>query len=282
MTRNIILVALLCAAGSVAMAQGFSLDVMSFNLRNGEADDGDNSWRFRKDLVVDTIQRYSPDIVGTQECFAFQAEYIAAGLREYRSFGMGRDADGTGERMEVFYKKDVLSPIESGNFWLSKTPGVPGSNNWQSACNRMVTWARFYHHETKRFFYYFNTHFDHRSEEARQEGAKLMVKRINQVPTGAPVIVTGDFNQKGGDSAVWATLISGGLKDTWQTAEKTVGPPITSSRFGPPREGIDRRIDWILTRGPIKAALCETVLYNQDGRYPSDHYPVFAKLEVGE
>lgn len=51
MNRRIVPTASFCTIGAVAMTQGFSLDVMSFNLHNGKADDGENSWGFKKNLV---------------------------------------------------------------------------------------------------------------------------------------------------------------------------------------------------------------------------------------
>jgi len=36
----------------------------------------------------------------------------------------------------------------------------------------------------------------------------------------------------------------------------------------------------VLLRGPIRADECETVTYNVDGRYPSDHFPVRAAVTL--
>ena len=40
------------------------------------------------------------------------------------------EPDGGGEHMGVFYRKDRLKVIESGDFWLSDTPDVAGSITW--------------------------------------------------------------------------------------------------------------------------------------------------------
>ena len=42
------------------------ISVMSFNIRFGTANDGDNHWKFRKELVVKTIENFAPDLLGTQ------------------------------------------------------------------------------------------------------------------------------------------------------------------------------------------------------------------------
>lgn len=173
-----ILLILLVAVAPVASFADTTIKVMSFNVRYGTAPDGVNAWHQRKDLVVDVIRQYDPVVVGTQECLDFQADYIVQALPDYRWFGVGREADGRGEFMAVLYKPRVLSPIDSGNFWLSETPDVPGSSSWNSACNRMVTWARFYHIESKQFFYFYNTHLDHKSEPVRQGGATVLAGKL--------------------------------------------------------------------------------------------------------
>jgi endonuclease/exonuclease/phosphatase family metal-dependent hydrolase len=254
------------------------LTVMSFNVRYATAFDGPNSWPHRKDVLAAVIRRCAPDLIGTQECLEPQAEFIAQALPDYRWIGIGREADGKGEMAAVFYKKDVLSPIETGNFWLSETPDVPGSTSWKSSCTRMVTWARFRHIKADRFLFFFNTHFDHASEHARQESARVLLERIGALPSDATVIVTGDFNAAAEDSAPWRTLTAGGLADAWVTAGERIGPEVTFGGFRPPQMDRRERIDWVLTRGPIKSARCETVVYNQQGRYPSDHFPVVANL----
>ena len=258
------------------------LKVVSFNIRYGEGKDGDNSWPNRKQVFANTLQHLDPDILGVQECLDYQAEFIAQSLPEYRWFGLGREADGSGEMAAVFYKEKILSPLEKGHFWLSETPEVPGSKSWKTACTRMVTWIHFRHRESGKEFYYFNTHFDHASEEARQQAAKLLLSRLEKLSPELPVIVTGDFNASAERSTPWETLTSGGLSDAWLKAEQKAGPEHTFGSFAPPKEAQKDRIDWILFKGPIKATRCETDTYNENGRYPSDHYPVSAELRLGE
>jgi len=258
-----------------------NLRVMSFNVRYGTANDGPNHWDERKDLVVNTIQEFTPDVIGTQECLDFQADYIVNELPEYRWFGVGREPDCTSEYMAVLYKPKVVAPIETGTFWLSETPEVVGSIAWNSACRRTVTWAKFYYIETKEIFYFLNTHLDHKSEPARQAGAKVLLDYIQKLPRQIPLVLTGDFNAKAGASEAYTVLTEGGLGDAWKTAGEQLGPSVTWSAFKAPEPRADRRIDWILTRGDVDIHRCETVTFNKDGRYPSDHYPVFAAMTLG-
>ncbi|GMV90812.1 MAG: endonuclease/exonuclease/phosphatase family protein [Candidatus Hydrogenedentes bacterium] len=279
--RILVVLGLLATASAQSLAEEVDLRVMSFNIRFGSANDGDNSWENRKEIVVDMIREQDPIVIGTQECLDFQADYLVEQLPHFRWFGVAREADGSGERMAVLYRADLISPIESGNFWLSETPKAPGSSSWDSACNRMATWARFHHHASGQAFYLINTHLDHRSEPARQGGSKVVLDFIETLPDDVPLVLTGDFNSIAANSIPYSILIDGGLADAWDTAAERVGPAVTWGAFKAPEVDSDRRIDWIMTRGGIVADRCETVTYNYDGRYPSDHFPVVAHLKIG-
>lgn len=281
MKRLLLLIAIIAFLVPAWATAQTELAVMSFNIRYGSANDGENAWDLRREVVANTIRHYSPDIFGTQECLQFQAQYLDDVLTDYEHFGVGREANGSGERMEIFYKTDLLAPIETGNFWLSETPSVPGSRSWNSSNVRMVTWAKFYHYESKEFFYYLNTHFDHRSEDARVGAATVLAKFIQKLPKGALVVLTGDFNSDAERTEAWKILTRKTLNDSWLDAKNQVGPEVTWSAWKPPAD-IVNRIDWILYRGSVDVLHCETVTYNENNRFPSDHYPVFAKFAFKE
>jgi endonuclease/exonuclease/phosphatase family metal-dependent hydrolase len=182
------------------------------------------------------------------------------------------------EHMGVFYKRARLRPVETGNFWLSETPDVPGSMSWDVSLPRMVTWGLFEIQGSGKRFYYFNTHFPHRKEDeaARLNCARVIAGRIEKLPKNVPFILTGDFNAPAGGEVY--KVFAGALEDAWVTAAKRSGPECTLSGFTGRTTG--PRIDWILYRGGWKALEAETVTKNDNGRYPSDHYPVFAALEL--
>src|SRR5689334_14470258 len=100
--------------------------IMSFNLRNCEAADGPNCWANRTDLVLQTIRKFNPDLLGTQEMLAPQTDFLDAQLREYTRVGVGR-ADGHrgGEFNGVFFRTERFELIDHGTVWLSETPDRP-------------------------------------------------------------------------------------------------------------------------------------------------------------
>lgn len=274
MLRYLLLASALFAA---AAAHAEPLRVMTFNVRYPNPDDGPNYWDNRKELVVETIRQYDPDVFGMQELVDSQGVYIDEQLEEYAWFGVSRDGAHGDEHMGVFYKRDKLFPLETGNFWLSETPDVPGSMSWDISLPRMVTWARFRRASGEEFYLY-NTHFPHRREDAvaRYEAAKVIVADFRRrVPAFAKLLVMGDFNSAA-DSDVHE-LFAQELTDAWDSGAPRKGTETTSSGWTGRTEG--RRIDWILYRGDWKATEIETVNYHRGDRYPSDHYPVFAIIE---
>ena len=56
--------------------------------------------------------------------------------------------------------------------------------------------------------------------------------------------------------------------------------PVGDDGWIRPRPGDTARIDWILVGGPIQVQSAETILFNEAGHYPSDHFPVAARIEI--
>lgn len=251
---------------------------MTFNVRYPASGDGPNLWEKRRDLFVETIRSRDPDLLGTQELFQLQASYIVEKLPEYQWFGISRRGNHEDEHMGVFYKPSRLRLVESGNFWLSETPDTPGSVSWNADLPRMVTWGLFEIKSSGRRFYFYNTHWPHRRQDAaaRLNCARVIAERAGKLPKDVPFVLSGDFNSEAGTDAY--QLLTGELQDAWAGTAHRFGPEGTFHGFRGTLDG--PRIDWILYRGFERALQVETITTNEGGRYPSDHFPVFAALEM--
>lgn len=265
------------------------LTVMSFNIRYGTAEDGDDRWQNRADLVTETIRAVDPDLLGLQEALRFQLDELQEALLDYGEIGVGRD-DGVeaGEYAAILYRRERLRPVAQGTFWLSDTPDVPGSMSWGNRITRICTWARFTDAETGAQFVAYNIHFDHESQPSRLRSAELLVQMIREADAAVPSIVLGDFNA-GEDNPARAALTSAvagtnqsaslPLIDTYRARHAPAEGEGTFNGFRGDTTG--ERIDAILvsTHWTILSAGIDHT--NHNGRYPSDHFPVTAVLRQG-
>lgn len=282
--------------------------VGSYNIRYKNWNDSVNGnvWAKRCQVICDQVNFMNPLIFGTQEVLYNQLQDLQQGLDGYDYIGIGRD-DGErgGEHEAIFYKKDQLTLLDSGNFWLSETPEKPGLG-WDAACIRICTWGKFQVNAKKKkdrtTFYFFNLHMDHVGVVARREAAKLVVARIQEIANDARVILTGDFNVDQTNEIYNIFTDSGLLKDSYETARirfaengtfnafKTeyfttsridhvfVSPAITVEAYG-----VLTNSYWTknqISDEALKAldAPQEIWFSNTTRRNPSDHYPVFVKI----
>lgn len=272
--RRLPLLFLLSLAIQAAQAATPGLRVMSFNVRTPADTEAGKRWEDRRDSMVALIQQTHPQVIGTQELTPPQASYLASHLQGFRWFGQGRRGGEGDEHMGVFYDASALVLVESGDFWLSDTPEVPGSISWGHPYPRMVTWGLFERRADGRRFYLFNTHLPYRAEDepARVRGAKLLLSRLASLPHDIPVVLTGDFNtEPGGDT--WRTLTAT-LHDARGEATQVKGPRLTFHDFTGKGQ---QQLDWILLRG-FTATDFATLDARPNGVLPSDHFPVMADL----
>ena len=225
---GVVMAAALMGTPRTAVAQ-LQLDVMTFNIRTSNVSDGDNGWPHRKKLVAETIRRYAPQVVGLQEAVDEQIEFLTAALPDYRWLGIDRGLNGgqgLSEYTPIFYRHAEMTPIESGNFWLSETPDVPpvprGESGRRGRGGRIVTWARFHHLTTGQAVYVFNTHFTLRRGQRQLDSVRLILERVGALPPRSAVVVMGDFNNVGGERRLagrdrrWTQrCLGGGRRAAW-------------------------------------------------------------------
>ena len=258
------------------------LKVMSYNIRLDVESDGVNRWDARKEKVAALMNYYEADFIGGQEVQHHQLQYLLSQLKSYNYTGVGRD-DGkeAGEYSCIFYNKERFELIQQATFWLSPTPDSV-SMGWDAACRRVCTYGLFRSKKTKQFLWVFNTHFDHMGVTARIESARLITAKITALTKekNYPVVLTGDFNSKPDEAPAMymkehftnarsvSTTAPYGPADTWngfQFAKKPIGC-----------------IDYIFISGNSKWAVSKfaTITDSYDIKYPSDHFPILATLQM--
>lgn len=266
---------------------------MSFNLRYGTADDGENSWPLRRDLVFRVIRDHSPDVLGTQEVLRFQLDELREQLPGHREIGVGRDdGESSGEYAAILYREDRLLLLDQGTFWLSDTPEIVGSTTWGNNITRICTWARLQDKSSGAAFYVFNLHLDHQSQASRERSVELVTARISRREHGDPIIVTGDFNA--GEENPAMRYLRGeiarahernaeapptlGLRDTYRVVHPHRTDVGTFNGFVGTSTG--EKIDAILVSSEWEVRGAQIVRTAFERRYPSDHFPVVATLAI--
>lgn len=277
MKRNlIVLMAALFMLPSVIFAQDETqteIKVMSYNIRQGEAKDGTNSWALRYPATAEMIEDQKPDVFGVQEAMSYQILFIEQNMRDYKCVGVGRD-DGKkkGEYMSIFWNKKTTSMLDWGTFWLSETPDK-ASMGWDAACYRTATWALMKDKKTGRKYYFVNTHLDHVGSIARSKSTRLIVDRIAGMnKDGLPVVLTGDFNMKPSDASL--KPVDAVMKSARKVAEVTDDKG-TYNNWGKASDVID----YIYFSGFSSCPEYRTVTKKYAKRtFVSDHFPIVARL----
>jgi endonuclease/exonuclease/phosphatase family metal-dependent hydrolase len=253
-----------------------ALRVATYNLRLNVASDGPNAWPNRKEMVKELLRFHNFDVFGTQEGFRGQLNDVAE-LPEYAFVGHGRD-DGkeAGEHSAIFYKKNRLKVLQSGDFWLSQTPEKP-SKGWDATCcNRICSWAKFQDLQTKREFFFFSVHFDHEGVEARRQSGRLMVQKIQEIAKNAPVICTGDFNSTPDTEQI--KTMQALLRDAFQVTKQPPYGPVGTFQGFKLDAPLQDCIDYVFVSKQFDVLNYAVLTDSMRGLYPSDHFPVMVNV----
>ena len=301
--KRLLLFALLLLSFQLSAQQ---LTVGSYNIRYKNWNDSvqGNVWNKRCQVICDQLNFMAPDVFGAQEVLYGQLQDMKAALDGYDYIGIGRDdGERAGEHEAIFYKTDKIKLLDHGDFWLSETPEKPGLG-WDAVCIRICTWGKFASQTATddEAFYFFNLHMDHVGVVARREAAKLIVSKVREIAQGAPVIVTGDFNVDQNDEIYSIFTQSALLKDSYLASRIRFAENGTFNSFDTDLY-TDSRIDHIFVSPGISVdayGILTNSYWTPDNdsselmkghdapqeidfsryvrRQPSDHYPVFVRI----
>ncbi|TPX50681.1 hypothetical protein SeLEV6574_g00768 [Synchytrium endobioticum] len=266
------------------------LRIASYNTRYGNADDGENSWEFRRQLFYRSVVVLNPDILSLQELVEFQKHELLEGLKgqglNYEYVGRARGHQPwDGEYSAIMFKPDIFRLLDSSTFWYSDTPDTPGNPTWDSALPRVCTWAvlKRLGSDTAPPIVIYNSHFD-LSVISRSKSFPLLLSRIatnghDQEPC---LLITGDFNVE--SHAEFSPLTNAGFVDTYDMKNTNATPAERSTfhNFTGRQNPRQPKIDAIFIRPDKGLTVTDAGIdrYHEVGRYPSDHFAVYASLDV--
>ncbi len=255
---------------------------MTFNIRYDNPADGENRWESRIPVVTAYMDSTAPDIAGMQEVLHNQIVDLQNMMPGYSFIGTGRDDGKTGgEYSPIFFREDRFILHDHSQFWLSETPGVPGSRSWDAAITRIVSWAALEDRKSGEIIYAFNTHFDHRGVEARRKSAELISEKIREIAGTSPVLLMGDFNiRRNSDDYIFMNRVFT-ENNRLTNAEMISEAPVTGaeSTFSGFRHDIEPRvIDFIFVDDNFNVIFYRVDEVMENGIFISDHWPVIARV----
>lgn len=281
---------------------GVSMTVCTFNIRYANTSDtypdgSSAAWSVRAPAVKQFVEASKPDLIALQEVRKEQSKYFASSFgTEYGYYDVSRDsgsgttvASAGGEGVGVLYLKSRFELVQKDFFWLDDNPrSLPSKNSddtygaWHSACRRVTTYVVLKDKlNNGALVYFFSSHYDHKSAEARKNAAQLMVSQMKAISKEAVlndasgvIIHLGDLNttyESGelkplNDCMGYARLSVDG-KDKYQA---------TFNGFGKSNSIIDHIYYSGLTVKPLKYWVEGS---NYGLPYLSDHNPVLFQFE---
>lgn len=251
-----------------------SSTVISSNIRFSTTDDGAHRWENRCRLLARILLSHRPVIVATQEGREPQLRELAQLLSPLRLVADGRP--WIAERMYpcIFVDPSSVEVYENGDFWLSETPLTPGSVSFESAFPRLCSWAHVGMRGQK--FLVASTHLDHVLDETRNKQAAVLVEQLRRLLLpGEKILLMGDFNDE--PTSKTRSIIQRGLpelSDPWKKSEESSHHPFSGTCPA------GARIDWILLSSAIEVEDIFLEKSNEQGQWPSDHFPVVCKIKA--
>lgn len=253
------------------------LNVITVNIRFNNPHDGVNAWPQRRDYLARILKSHSPHIIATQEGRFDQLMEMHQDLEDFEMVTAHRS--WIKERMYpvLFVKKNTFHILNSFDKWLSLTPEIAASKSFESTFPRLLTAVTLKPLDSDAEFLIVNTHFDHIKTSTREGQAAVLCAEVAKLITPEQkLILLGDFNDSP-FSEPRAVIEKNfpQLKDVWaqfNTEEETSHHGFNSEI------NAGSRIDWILVDERIKACASYMDKSHSGDLYPSDHYPVIAKL----
>ncbi len=263
----------------------FQLKSMSFNMKFENMSGGGDpihTWAIRKNGIAEALKNYDVDIVGSQELQCWQHDELMGILGDaWASVGLPRFQKNS-ERCSILYNTKTIQYLEGETLWLSETPEVVGSKSWNSAQPRITTYGKFLHIPSQTEFYFFNTHLDHKSSEARKNQLALLVSYMQKYKE-YPVILTGDFNMYLSDEGFSALTNCSDYDNTFSPFLQEFGNEMkTSHGFSGGTSGSP--IDFLFYSLEKLLVESTTIIHDvyQGRYYLSDHYPVYSIFTLKE
>lgn len=256
------------------------MKVVSFNLKHDFLFSRFNRWGSRRDMVTRVIQDSGASVVGVQELTPSMKEDLLLRLKGYSFYGFGRTRKHLNEHSAIVLKDEDCKMQFFKTFWLSKHPDKSGSRAYFSPFPRICTVCELFSEKLGCPVRIFNTHFDHLCAPARTLSVRVILSFMHKLNNNhkMPTILMGDMNARPSSKPI--RILSQNLhsyEDIHLTSIFADEKHATYHGFKGGYRGWT--IDYIFISDELEAVKAYVDTSNENGKYPSDHYPIVAELK---
>ena len=157
------------------------ISIMNINVRYMNKVDGINIWENRRSKLIQLLLSKTADVFFFQEITRPQSNFIDKYLSSiYEFVGDYRDTSISSEKCSICVNKLKYTIIHSGQFWLSSTPNIPGSNDYGNFFPRICTWASFKQIDGISLLF-MNVHLDHANKRAHLPCIKIVLEEEQKI-----------------------------------------------------------------------------------------------------
>ncbi|MFI3283669.1 MAG: endonuclease/exonuclease/phosphatase family protein [Erysipelotrichaceae bacterium] len=256
------------------------LKILTFNLKNDSPFTmstyrWENRYKYIK-LILNTLDY---DLLGVQELNSKYLEQMNKLLPAYFSIGLPRTSSKSEDELAaIFFSKERFHCIKENTFWLSEFPYKQGSKLKSSIFPRICTLCLLEDHATHSQLLFVNTHLDHLLPYTRQLQIQQLIHVIQTFKEGFDpyILITGDFNTSIHSHAL-TTLLNSELNVSSIFDDKATN---TLHFFNGKQYQNKEPIDHIFYDQRLKLLDYKIISEHFDGHYPSDHFPVYARILI--
>jgi endonuclease/exonuclease/phosphatase family metal-dependent hydrolase len=245
-----------------------TIRVATFNIRNGRAWDGRNSWPFRRRSTAAAIVRMQVDLIGLQEVYEFQRRYLVRRIHG-TWVGTGRLGSRKGEQCPLVVLGDRVEMIDHVTRWYGDTEDKPGSRLPGASFPRIATLVTCRETSSGTPFLVINTHLD---EHLAGNRAAAVAQIARWIDDDFPTIVMGDFNTTPDDEEIVRPVVERGFEIARINGATNHDYSDTANRW---IDHIWFSPHWTITDAAV-------VTDKPHGRFPSDHWPVRATAYLSD
>ena len=267
--------------------QTVDVSVMNFNVYFDLSD----TKRDPQDVIT-SVKQKSPDVFGLNESGKDWIELFLADSEISAvydcSWGSAAEKGEGASYNPIFYRKDKYDLVESGTKWLSANPNkmsmFPYAKHY-----KIMSYAILRDKASGKEFMYLNVHLDGSNDadaqvalaEVRVKQAEV-IKNFTKEYSYLPIVIGGDFNEGPSSSVIKGMSTNTRFKYAMSVAKTKVDIGTTkkvNSKF----ELIEKGgvLDYIfVTTESVTVKKYEQFDNIIDGKYPSDHLPVYAEISI--